>query len=149
MRTGRYILASIVVFLVRMLLHFAFYGVLMVEESNELAQKYPGLMRNATAGFILGDLVFAFIFVCLFIRVAEALGGGIKGGLVLALYVWGFSSVVVGIYQYSAFTFFTPGSFGLELGAQLVFLLIQGAVAAKLYPVPATSSEQAQVASGG
>jgi len=84
-------------------------------------------------GFILTDLVFAFLFTYLFVKVGAALGGGRMAGVKLGLLVAVLSPVIGGLYQYFSVTYLSVGLIAAESVFQIIAHAIEGAVAGVIY----------------
>ncbi len=92
MNAGRFLASAAAVWLVRVALNWTFYTRVIGQQSHQIAAAHPGLFREVVPGFILTDLIFAFVFTYLFVKVGAALGGGrmagVKLGLLVAVDIW-------------------------------------------------------------
>ena len=133
MNAGRFVGASVVVFIVRTLLNFVFYGHLMHEQYEAMAAAHPGLFREVVPAFIAIDLLAALLLTCLVVKAAAAFGGGIKGGVTVGVLLALLGPILFGLYYFFSVTFYTSNSFAIESVYQLVSYAIQGALAAAIY----------------
>jgi len=133
MNAGRYVGASVAVFVVRTLLNFVFYGHLVHGEYEAMNAAHPGLFREMVPAYITIDLVIAFLLTFLIIKAASAFGGGIKGGVTLGVLLALLGPVSFGLYYYFSVTFYTCNFFAIESVYQVVTYAIQGAIAAAIY----------------
>jgi hypothetical protein len=133
MNAGRFVGASVVVFIVRTVMNTLFYGFLMRGEYAALAAAHPGVFREVVPAFIAIDLVVAFLLTYLIVRAGSAFGGGMKGAVTLAVLLAIFGPVIFGLYYFFSVTYESAGSFALESVYQIVAHAIQGAVAAAIY----------------
>ncbi|MFQ5740486.1 MAG: hypothetical protein ACE5JX_15880 [Acidobacteriota bacterium] len=133
MDTKKFFIAAIGVFVIRTVMNYLVYGVLMSSTYQEMANQHPGIFREVIPAFVLADLFFAIVFVYLFSRVGTAMGGGIGAGVRLGLIVALVSPILNSIYIYFSFTIFDSGLVVIDDVYQLVAHGIQGAVAAALY----------------
>jgi len=133
MNVGRFVGAAIGVGIVRTLLNYLFYGVLTHEQWEQLSSAHPGMFREVIPAFITLDFLVALVFVYLFVKVGAALGGGVKGGVCLGLFVAVLSPVAGDLYQFFSVTFLSQGMIVKDILFQLGSHVIQGVVAAKIY----------------
>ncbi len=133
MNTKRCLLAVIVVFVVRTLLNMVFYGMLMTEAYETLQAGHEGLFREVIPAYIGADLLFAILFVCLFIKVSHCLGGGVKGGVILGVYTALLGPILFGIYYFFSVTYMSAGMAIGDSLYQLVGYCISGALAGAIY----------------
>ena len=133
MNTGRFVGASLAVFVVRTLMNWGFYGVAMHGRYEELAAAHPGMFREVIPAFITLDLIVAFLLVWLIIKAASAFGGGMKGSVTLAVLIGILGPVVFNLYYYFSTTYFTTDLLCIDSVYQIVAHAIQGAVAALIY----------------
>ena len=133
MNTGRFVGATLVVWIVRVVLNYVFYGVLMADQYQAIGAAHPGLVREVIPAFIAADLLFAVIFVLLFAKCGSALGGGVKAGLNLGILVAILSPLLANIYMFYSFTIFTPGYITIDSLFQLVSQVVSGGLAGAIY----------------
>jgi hypothetical protein len=133
MNTGRFLGASVVVWIVRTVLNAGFYGYLMHGEFESISAAHPGLFREVVPAFIAIDLIVALLLTYLVVKAASAFGGGIKGGVTIGILVAILGPIVFGLYYYFSVTFYTMNFFAIETVYQLVSHAIQGALAAMIY----------------
>lgn len=133
MNAGRFVGASIAVFIVRTLMNFAFYGFALRGRHEEMAAAHPGMFREVIPAFIVLDLITAFILTYLIVKAGSAFGGGIKGGVTLGILVAILSPIISGLYYFFSVTFTPPDLVGIDSVYQLVAHAIQGAIAAAIY----------------
>jgi hypothetical protein len=133
MNTGRFVGASVAVFVVRFLLNGAFYGYAMKGRYDELSAAHPGLFRNVIAGFALLDLLSAILIAYLIVKAGSAFGGGLKGGVTLAILIAILCPILGGLYFFFTVTWYPADLFTIEAVYQLVSHAVQGAIAAAIY----------------
>lgn len=130
-------LTVIVVFLVFTFLSFIIHGVLL----QPLYQQMPQLLRaqqDAQSHFpfmLLGFLIFSLAFVWIYTRGLEAkpwLGQGLRYGLAMWL--------IASVSRYLIYFAIQPWSgtvLALQIGLELIMMLLLGIVTAALYRKPA------------
>ena len=133
MNVGRFLASAAAVWLVRGALNWAFYTRVIGQQSQQIAAAHPGIFREAVPGFILTDLIFAFVFTYLFVKVGAALGGGRMAGVKLGLLVAVLSPVIGSLYQYFSVTYMSVGLMTAESVFQIIAHAIEGAVAGAMY----------------
>ncbi|MFL6263989.1 MAG: metal ABC transporter permease [Thermoanaerobaculia bacterium] len=133
MNAGRFVGASVVVFVVRTLLNYVFYGVVTHGQYEEISAAHPGIFREVIPAYITIDLVAAFLLTYLIVRAASAFGGGIKGGVTLGVLIAILAPVIFNIYYFFSTTFYTVNMLTVESVYQIVSHAIQGALAAAIY----------------
>ena len=133
MNTGSYIGAAIATGVVRNILNFIFYGVLLAGWYESLMEAHPGVFRDVIPGYIAADLIFGFAFVYLFVKVGASLGGGVKGGMCLGILIAILSPVLGMLYMFSGVTYLTVGIVAADMAYQIVAHIVAGAVAGKVY----------------
>lgn len=133
MNAGRYVGASVAVFIARTLLNTGFYGFLMHGQYEAMSAAHPGVFREVVPAFVAIDLVTAFLLVYLIVRAASAFGGGTKGAVTLAVLIAIIGPVVYSLYYYFSVTFYSVHFFAIESVYQIVAHAIQGAIAAAIY----------------
>jgi hypothetical protein len=133
MNAGRFVGASVAVFVVRFLLNGAFYGYAMKGRYDELSAAHPGMFRNVIAGFAVLDLITAILLTYLIVKAGAAFGGGLKGGVTLGILVAIFSPVLGGLYFFFTVTWYPLDLLTIEAVYQLISHAIQGALAAAIY----------------
>ncbi len=133
MNAGRFLASAAAVWLVRVALNWTFYTRVIGQQSQQIAATHPGVFRQVVPGFILTDLIFAFVFTYLFVKVGAALGGGRMAGVKLGLLVAVLSPVIGGLYQYFGVTYMSVGLMAAESVFQMIAHAIEGAVAGAMY----------------
>jgi len=133
MNIGRFLASAAAVWLVRVALNWTFYTRVIGQQSQQIAAAHPGVFREVVPGFILTDLIFAFVFTYLFVKVGAALGGGRMAGVKLGLLVAVLSPVIGGLYQYFGVTYMSVGLMAAESVFQIIAHAIEGAVAGAMY----------------
>ncbi len=133
MNAGRFLASAAAVWLVRVALNWTFYTRVIGQQSQQIAAAHPGVFREVVPGFILTDLIFAFVFTYLFVKVGAALGGGRMAGVKLGLLVAVLSPVIGNLYQYFSVTYLSVGLIAAESVFQMVAHAIEGAVAGAIY----------------
>lgn len=133
MNAGRFVGASVAVFVVRTLLNFLFYGYLMQARFEELNAAHPGMFREVIPAYLALDLISALLITWLVVKAGAAFGGGIKGGVTLGVLVALLSPVIGGLYYYFSTTYYPQDLLAIESVYQLVSYAIQGALAAAIY----------------
>jgi hypothetical protein len=78
-------------------------------------------------------VLFAIVFVILFAKVASCLGGGVKAGIVLAIFVAVLSPLLCNIYYFYSFTIYSAGTMVTDSLYQLVGHAVSGALAGAIY----------------
>jgi hypothetical protein len=91
------------------------------------------VLREVVPAYIAIDLLVAIALVVLFAKVGPALGGGVKGGVVLGLFVAVFLGVAGTLYNFFSFTLFSANLVALIIVYELVHFAILGAVAGLVY----------------
>ena len=133
MNAGRFVGASLAVFVFRALLNYLFYGYLMHPRYEEMSAAHPGLFREVVPAFITLDLLAALLITWLVIKAGAAFGGGVKGGVILGVLVALLSPVIGGLYYYFSTTYYPQDLLAIETVFQIVSHAIQGAIAAAIY----------------
>ncbi len=133
MNAGRFVGASVVVFIVRTVLNSGFYGFLMHGEYESLSAAHPGVFREVIPAYITIDLVAALLLTYLVIKAASVFGGGIKGGARVGIFLALVGPVLFGLYYAFSVTFYTPKFFAIESIYQVATYALQGAIAAAIY----------------
>ncbi len=133
MNIGRFLASAAAVWLVRVALNWTFYTRVIGQQSEQIAAAHPGVFRQVVPGFILTDLIFAFVFTYLFVKVGAALGGGRMAGVKLGLLVAVLSPVIGNLYQYFSVTYLSVGLIAAESAFQIIAHAIEGAVAGAIY----------------
>jgi hypothetical protein len=133
MNAGRFVGASVAVFVVRTLLNYLFYGYLMHPRYEEMSTAHPGLFREVVPAFITLDLIAALLITWLVVKAGAAFGGGIKGGVILGILIALLGPVLYNLYFYFSTTFYAQDLLAIETVYQIVVHAIQGAIAAAIY----------------
>ena len=131
MNTGRFVGAGIAVFVVRFILNFLFYGVLIHPQYEAISNAHPGMFREVIPAYAVLDLIAAFLIVWFFIKCG--FGGGVKGGVTLGILLGLFGPVLCALYYFFSTTYYPTSLLGTESVYALVSHAIQGAVAALVY----------------
>lgn len=133
MNAGRFVGASVAVFVVRTLLNYLFYGVAMQGRFEEMSAAHPGLFREVIPAFIALDLVTAVLITYLVVKAAAAFGGGLKGGATLGILIAILAPVIGSLYYFFSVTYYPIDFWAIESVYQIVSHAIQGALAAAIY----------------
>jgi hypothetical protein len=133
MNTGRFLGASLAVWLVRTALNAGFYGYLMHGEFEKIDAAHPGMFREVVPAFIAIDLFVALLLVYLIVKASSCFGGGMKGAVTIAIFIAILGPIVFSMYYYFSTTYYTVNFFCIETVYQLVAHAIQGAIAAAIY----------------
>jgi hypothetical protein len=133
MNAGRFVGASVAVFVVRTLLNFVFYGKLMHGEYEAMDAAHPGMFREVIPAYIAIDLIVALLLVYLIVKAASCFGGGMKGAVTIAVLVAILGPIIYNLYFFFSTTFYSVNFFCIESVYQIVAHAIQGAVAAAIY----------------
>jgi hypothetical protein len=142
MNVGRFVGASIAVFILRTVLNAGFYGFAMRERIAQMGAPYPGLMREVLPAFITIDLFVALLITYLFVKTGASFGGGVKGGATLGIFLALIGPVLFNTYYHFGVTIYPLDMWAIESAYQLVSYTIQGALAAAIYK-PAASAVHA------
>lgn len=133
MNWKKFSLAWVVVFVLVFFLGFLIHGVLLSGQYEEL----EGMMRPEEEAMsylpiiVLANLIFAFAFVYIYARGKEVkpwLGQGLRFGLL----VWLIWAVPIFLIDYAT-TPVPAGLIGMQIGLELVDMLILGMAAAGIY----------------
>jgi len=133
MDTGRFVGASVAVWIVRVLLNGTFYSKVFGPRLVPAAIAHPGIFKQGVAGHVVADLIFAFAFAFLFAKVGDALGGGVKAGVTLGLLVAVLSSIVGSLHLFFSLALLSVGLTSMEVVFQMIAHAIEGAVAGAIY----------------
>ncbi len=133
MNVGRFLVAVVGTWIVRVALNATFYTQVVGEQFESISSAHPGMFREVVPAYIAIDLLVAVLFVYLFAKAGAAFGGGVKGGVTLGLLVALLSPVVGNLYQFYSSTFLPAGLVGTETVFQLFAHAVQGAVVGWLY----------------
>jgi hypothetical protein len=133
MNTGRFLGASLAVFVVRTLLNFLFYGKLMHGEYESWTAAHPGIFREVIPAYIAIDLIVALLLVWVIVKAASCFGGGMKGAVTIAVIIAILGPIICNLYFFFSVTFYTVNFYCIESVYQLVSHAIQGAIAAAIY----------------
>ena len=132
MNTGRFVGAGVAVFVVRSILNYLFYGMLIHGQYEALDAAHPGIMREVIPAYLVLDLITAFVLVYLFVKAGAAFGGGMKGGVSIGI-VLAIIAIICNLYWFYSLQIYPPNLLGIETVYMLVAYAIQGAVAAAVY----------------
>ena len=133
MNTGRFVTSAVAVWIVRVVLNWAFYTRVVGKQLEQIATAHPGMFRQVVPAYILTDLLFALAFTFLFVKVGAALGGGRMAGVKLGLLVAVLSPVIGTLYRYFSVTYISAGLMSVEAFFQVIAHVIEGAVAGAMY----------------
>ena len=133
MNRGRFVLAAITVWIVRVLLNATFYSKVVGGQWQQIATAHPGMFRQVVPAYILTDLIFALSFTYLFVRVGAVLGSGVQGGVKLGILVAILSPVIGGLYHYYSVSFLPLNLMLSESVFQIIAHAVEGAVAGATY----------------
>lgn len=140
MNTGRYVIGSIVVFIVWYALEYLFHGVILADQYKAIEHIFrpEDQMGSYMLALILGELIFAFGFCFIFLKGYE--GKGCMEGVRYGLYVgiaFGISFSMVGYAVH-------PLSGWIMLGyffGYPIMMMIVGAVFASIYKPKAVQAQ--------
>jgi hypothetical protein len=133
MNAGRFVGASVAVFLFRTLLNYLFYGVLVHGRFVEMSNAHPGVLREVIPAYITLDLIVAFVLTFLVIKAGAAFGGGIKGGVMLGVLAALLGPVLASLNFFFGVTFYPVDFVVMESVYQIATCAVQGAIAATIY----------------
>lgn len=133
MNAGRFVGASVVVFVFRTLLNYLVYGYLLHPRYEEMSTAHPGMFREVVPAFITLDLLAALLITYLVIKAGAAFGGGVKGGAILGILVALLSPVLGSLYNYFSTTYYPQDLLAIESVYQIATHAVQGALAALIY----------------
>jgi hypothetical protein len=133
MNAGRFVGASVAVFVVRTVLNYLFYGLAMHGRYEQMSAAHPGMFREVVPAYITTDLIVAVLLTYLIVKAASAFGGGLKGGVTLAILLAIFGPVLGGLYWFFGVTYYPADFYAIETVYQIVTHAIQGAIAAAIY----------------
>ena len=138
MNRGRFLLAALTVWIVRVVLNATFYTKVVGGQWQQIAAAHPGMFRQVVPAYILTDLIFALAFTYLFVKVGPALGAGVQGGTKLGILVAILSPVIGGLYHYYSVTFLPLSLMLSESVFQIIAHAVEGAVAGATYKATVT-----------
>lgn len=133
MNISRFGAAVVGVWIVRVVLNWAFYTKIVGRQYADISSAHPGMFRIVIPAYVVTDLIFALAFAFLFVKASTALGSGIKGGVILGLIVAVLSPVVGSLYEYYSVTYM-PAT--LEVAGavfQVIAHAVEGAIAGLIY----------------
>ena len=133
MNIGRFLLAAIVMWIVRVAMNATFYTQVVHQQFEEISAAHPGLFREVVPAYIAIDLLFALVFAFLFVKAGAALGGGPKAGAMLGVIVAILSPVAANLYMYYSVTYLPPSLCITDSVYHLIATAIQGAIAGVVY----------------
>jgi len=132
MNLKRFLLAAFAVGIVLNIWDFVVHGTVLM---NAYYSKLPDLFRQdaPAALLILGDFVFALVFVWVFARVYGSFGGGAKGGATYGFYAGIFLNFPAGIFMHLMFKGFPYPLSWIWMITGIIISVIVGSVAGLLY----------------
>ncbi len=133
MNAGRFVGASVAVFVFRTLLNYLVYGYLLQPRYEEISSAHPGMFREVIPAFITLDLLAALLITYLVVKAGAAFGGGVKGGAILGVLVGLLGPVLGSLYHYFGTTYNPQDLLAIESIYQIVTHAVQGALAAAIY----------------
>jgi hypothetical protein len=132
MNTGRYVIGSIVVFVVLYALEYFFHGVILADQYEAIKHIYrpEDQMGSYMLAMILGELLFAFGFCFIFLKGYEGKGcaEGVRYGLYIGI-AFGVSNALI---SYAIFPLSGWIMLGYFFGYPIMMMII-GAVFASIY----------------
>lgn len=141
MDSKKALLATLAVGVVANILDFVVHGQIL---TNAYYSKLPNLFRQdmAPTWFVIGDFVFAAVFVWVYDRVRGSFGGGPKGGMTYGLYMGVFLSFPTYIFFNLMFVGFPYALAWIWTIVGIVSMTILGTVAGAVYQ-PAAAAKAA------
>jgi hypothetical protein len=133
MNMGRYALTVVAVWVVRVIFGWLFWGNYMTEKYAAATAAWSDAFRVVVPAYIVADLLFAAVFVWLWVKVGSTFGGDLKGGALYGLVVGLLASVIPSIYLVYSFTYISTSMWATEIVAMLVLYVAIGIVAALVY----------------
>jgi hypothetical protein len=133
MNAGRFVGASVAVWLVRTVLNYLFYGMLIHGRFEEISAAHPDMFREVVPAFITLDLLAALLITYVFVKAAGCFGGGMKAGVTIGILIAILGPIIGGLYYFFSVTYYPVDLLGMESVYQLVAHAIQGAIAAAIY----------------
>lgn len=140
MNMGRYALTVVAVWVVRVIFGWLFWGNYMSEKYAAATAAWSDAFRMVIPAYIVADLLFAAVFVWLWVKVGSTFGADAKGGALYGLVVGLLASVIPSIYLVYSVTYVSTSLWATEIVAMLVLHVLIGIVAALVYKAtPATA----------
>jgi ABC transporter family protein len=133
MNAGRFVGASLAVFVFRTVLNSVVYGYVLHGRYMEMSAAHPGMFREVIPAFIVLDLVTAVLLTYLVVKAGSVFEGGLKGGAILGILIAILSPVIYGLYWFFSSTYYPADLLCIESVYQLVAHAIQGVIAAAIY----------------
>lgn len=133
MNMGRYLIAVLAVWIVRTVLNALWYGWYTAEAYAAAIEPYVGAFREVVPAYVTADLLFALVFVWLWVKVGAAFGSGAKAGGTYGFVIGLLAGVIPGIYWVYSLTVVTPGMWLQGVIFELVAGVLVGALAAVVY----------------
>ena len=125
MKASRLAIAALATWLVRTVLNYLWFGVIMHSTFQRMYDAHPGMFREVIPAFVIADLLFAAIFVVLLAKVGGSLGGGVRAGIMLGAFLAVLGPAIGAIYEYYSLTYI-PAQ--LEI-IDAIYMVVNGAVA--------------------
>lgn len=133
MNMGRYLLAVLAVWVVRGLTGWLFWGNYMARQYEAATAAWRDAFREVIPAYVVADLLFALVFVWLWVKVASAFGGDARGGALYGFVVSLLASAVPSIYYVYSVTYISPSMWISELVVAILLGVVSGVLAAVVY----------------
>ena len=133
MNAGRSVVAMLAVWIVRVALNWAFYGLYMSPRMSAATEQWSGAFREVVPAYIVADLLFAVVFVWLWTKAGACFGAGAGAGATYGLVIGLLASVIPGIYHVYSVTFVSNSLWFTEIVYSIVAHVAIGVVAAMVY----------------
>jgi hypothetical protein len=133
MNTGRFVGAAVGIWVVRVALNWTFYTRVVGRQMEQINAAHPDMFRTVIPAYIVTDLLFAVVFALLFVKAGAVLGGGLKAGMVLGVFVAILSPVVGNLYEYYSVTYLPVGLMAAVSIFQVIAHAVEGGVAGLIY----------------
>jgi hypothetical protein len=132
MNVKKLLLATVVVGIVANVLDWIVHGTIL---QGAYYSQLTGLFRSDApmAWFIIGDFVWALVFVWVYARVYNSFSGGAKGGATYGLYVGILLNFPMNLFYNLIFKDFPYGLAWIWTIWGIIFCVIVGAIAGAMY----------------
>jgi len=139
MNVKKLLLATLVVGVVANVLDWIVHGTIL---QGSYYSQMPGLFRQDApfAWFIIGDFVWALVFVWVYARVYSSFSGGAKGGATYGLYAGVLVNFPMNLFFNLTFKDFPYGLAWIWTIWGIIAFVIVGAVAGALYKKEAAAA---------